>query len=86
MNKYQITLVASIKGFVHAFIMPIVIMFASLYTTESIYAFLTPFAYIAFASYVYATSKNKDISKLVFFKTLQVVLLLVLLYLLMIIS
>ena len=85
-QAYKIIYIAIAKGVLHATVIPLSLMFISLYATNSIYAFLTPFAYIAFASYVYATSENKDISKIAFFTTTQVVFLLVLIYLWMVIA
>jgi len=73
-NPKQVILIAIAKGFLHATVIPISLMFAMLYYTENTLAFLTPFAYVAFASFVYAKSKNKDIAKAAFFKTLMILL------------
>ena len=82
----KLIMMAMLKGFIHAAIMPIVVMLVMLYATESLWGFLSPFAYVALVSWAYYNSKNKDISKIVFFRTLGVVSAILLVFLLLIMS
>ncbi|MDD3477223.1 MAG: hypothetical protein PHI38_10170 [Sulfurimonas sp.] len=85
-SAHRVVETAIIKGFSHAAIMPVIVMFVMLYTTESLWGFLSPFAYVALVSFVYYKSENKDISKMIFFRTLGVVSALLMVVLLLIMS
>lgn len=64
--------IAAFKGFIHAAVMPFMVMFAIAHITQNIYSLATPILYVLFASWVYMKSEDKDISKMVFFRTLGV--------------
>ena len=82
----RFVLMAMIKGFVHATVMPIAMLYLAFSLTSSLFAFLTPFAYIVIVSIIYVRSEDKDISKIVFFRTLMTLMTLVLIYLLLVVS
>lgn len=89
MTKKQIenlVLIAMLKGFIHAAIMPVVIMFVIAHITQSVYSLATPILYVLIASWIYMKSENKDISKMIFFRTLGVVFAGLMIYLILIVS
>jgi len=85
-NIKKIIIVAILKGIIHASVVPISLMFAMIYLTNNLWALLTPFVYLFFAAFVYTTSKDKDISKIAFFKTLGVVFAGAIIYLLIVMA
>ena len=85
-NIKKLVIIAIIKGIIHALIVPISLMFIMLYLTNNLWAFLTPFPYWLFVTYVYITSKDKDISKIAFFRTLEFTLTGIMMYLMVFIS
>jgi len=88
MNKKtkKVFLLAILKGFLHALIIPIILMFLMLTITHSLWAFLTPFIWIMLATAIYIKAEDKDISAMVFFGTLKFLLVIALVFLLMIAS
>jgi hypothetical protein len=69
----KLVLIAMLKGFIHAAVMPIALMFLIAHITQSVYSLATPILYVLIASWIYMKSKDKDISKMIFFRTLGVV-------------
>lgn len=82
----KLIMMAMLKGFIHAAIMPVVLMFVIAHITQSVYSLATPILYVLIASWYYMKSENKDISKMVFFKTLSVVFAGLMIYLILIVS
>lgn len=81
-----VVLAATIKGISHALVIPLNIMLITMYLTGSLWSFASPLVYIGFASWFYLHSKDKDISKMVFFNTLLSMLTLALIYVLLVFS
>jgi hypothetical protein len=89
MKKEEIkrfVLLAILKGLIHATVMPIAMLYLAFSLTSNSFAFLTPFAYIAIVSIIYVMSEDKDLSKMVFFRTLMILVSLILIYLLLVVS
>lgn len=82
----KLVLIAMLKGFIHAAVMPIALMFLIAHTTQSVYSLATPTLYVLIASWIYMKSKNKDISKIVFFSTLGAMFVGLMIYLILVVS
>lgn len=82
----KLVLIAMLKGFIHAVIMPVVLMFVIAHITQSVYSLATPILYVLIASWIYMKSENKDISKIIFFRTLSVVFAGLMIYLILVVS
>ncbi|MBW6487507.1 hypothetical protein [Sulfurimonas sp.] len=82
----KLILIAMLKGFIHATVIPVVFMFVIAHISQSVYSLATPILYVLIASWIYMKSENKDISKTIFFRTLGVVFAGLMIYLILIVS
>jgi len=86
-NHQKIALeIAALKGFAHAFLIPILIMFTTNVMVEGNLGFVSALGYLFIPGTVYLKAKDKDMSKLVFFWTLKGLLIIFTIYILLVIS
>jgi len=84
-EEYEIVK-AIFKAVLHALVIPLTIMLMVNLSVDGNYGFVCSLGYLMIPTFVYARSKEKDISKAVFFGIWKGIAILVIFYMLMVIS